>query len=289
MKLRTLDMARFVADGYLRFDGVVPEDINAAALAELPTMPLPAGFEPSALTPASGTPLRECYPPESGIARMLAVPEVAGAIESLVGPDPVFDHSAVHHNPAGSTGVQGLHADAVIDTADPTFDIQVFYFPHAVEADAGGTRFVPGSHLRRVHENSVSRYQHIDGEQRFIGPAGSVLIFHHGLWHAGQANPSADDRWMFKVRLNPTAPQVRRWDTSDYDTVCPPSNDHLFATMELADTVANRLRSLHPWCHSGEYRLEVIQRVHLWRYLSGDHSFDVDWYLTRLDRPGGET
>ena len=32
------------------------------------------------------------------------------------------------------------------------------------------------------------------------------------------------------------------------------------------------------------HRLETVQRAKLWRYLTGDPSFDVDWYLTRTER-----
>ncbi len=114
-----------------------------------------------------------------------------------------------------------------------------------------------------------------------------MLIFHHGLWHAGQENPSGTDRWMFKVRLNPTEPQVRRWDTSDYEDVTPPSSDHTWAVTVHGDTVSNELRRILPWSYIGESRLEQMERVRLWRYLSGDPAFDVDWYHTRIERRAG--
>ena len=67
------------------------------------------------------------------------------------------------------------------------------------------------------------------GEEQFSGPAGTVVVFHHGLWHAGQPNPSGTDRWMHKVRLNPTAPQVRLWNTADLDEFQNPPSDHAMA------------------------------------------------------------
>lgn len=281
--LTTLEVARFVADGYVRFDAVVPDDVNRAAIDDLRSFATTPPHEPSPLRPVSGTPLSQCYPPGSALRALVEVPEVAGAIHSLVGPEPVFDHAAVHHNRSGNRFDQGLHADAAIDSHDPTFDIQVFWFPHDVGPGEGGTRFVPGSHVRNVHESSVARYQHLLGEQRFVGPAGSVLIFHSGLWHAGQTNRSERDRWMYKLRLNPTVPQVRHWDTADYDEVTSGSWDHRFATTAPGPTVADELRRTHPWSFASEYRLELIQRVRLWRYLSGDPTFDVDWYHRRIE------
>ena len=40
----------------------------------------------------------------------------------------------------------------------------------------GGTRFLPGSHLRVVSEAAISRYQNIVGQQHVVCPAGTVLI-----------------------------------------------------------------------------------------------------------------
>lgn len=283
--LSTMDMARFVTDGYLRFDAVVPPDLNAAVMDELEPLKEFAPFEGDPFRPRSGTRLAECWPTDSALRQVYRLPAIAGAIRSLVGGDPIYDHQFCHHIRAGSTHAQDLHCDAAVDSFDPTFDIQLFYFPHAVPEGAGGTRFVPGSHLRVVHENSVARYQHVAGEQFYSGEAGTVLIFHHGLWHAGQANPSDRDRWMFKVRLNPSGSQVRQWDTSDYDDVVPGNWDHMFATLHTdGPTVASELRRAHPWTQGGQDRLDVIQRVRLWRYLADDHDFDVDWYTTRTER-----
>ncbi|MEM8921889.1 MAG: phytanoyl-CoA dioxygenase family protein [Actinomycetota bacterium] len=283
--LSTMDVARFVADGFLRFDSVVPTELNEAAMLELEHLRRFAPFEGDPLRPRSGTPLADCWPPGSAIRRIFDLPVVAGAIRSLVGTTPVYDHQFCHHIPAGSTRAQDLHCDAAVDSFDPTFDIQVFYFPHAVPVGAGGTRFVPGSHLRVVHENSVARYQHVVGERFYAGEPGTVLIFHHGLWHAGQANPSAHDRWMFKVRLNPDGSQARQWDTTDYDDVVFGNWDHMFATMEHGrPTVASELRRSHRWTAGGQDRLDIIERVHLWRYLADDPDFDVDWYHTRTER-----
>ncbi|MGI9600999.1 MAG: phytanoyl-CoA dioxygenase family protein, partial [Acidimicrobiales bacterium] len=206
--LTTRQMAQFVTDGYLRFDALVPDDINTRVLDEINRLKderwAPEGLKP----PDTGTPFSGCYPDPSAIGAYLRLPEVAGMVASLVGLDCTFDHDFTHHLEAGSTYLQPLHVDAVTDSADLAFDIQLFYFPHEVVPGEGGTRFVPGSHLRRVISAGLDRYQHIVGEQQYSGPAGTVLVFHHGMWHAGQPNAGSSDRWMHKVRLNPTRPQV---------------------------------------------------------------------------------
>ncbi len=297
-RLTTLEVARFVAEGFLRFDALVPDELNRRVVAELG--PLATVKVPQALgvppesdpleRPASGTPLSRCYPPPSALGEMLRLPAVQGIVESLVGPDPLYDHDFVHVLPAGSEYRQHLHVDAIVDSADPSFDVQLFYFPEEVAAGAGGTRFVPGSHLRRTRAEGVSRYQHLLGEQQYAGPAGTVMVFHHGLWHAGQPNPSQRTRWMYKIRLNPQVPQVRLWNTDDLDAQHNDPTDHTFATMRF-EGVGHALRQMQPWQQGHEARYELVQRVRLWRYLSGDDRYDVDYYLTRLEqraRSGGE-
>jgi hypothetical protein len=291
--LTTDQMASFVARGFLRLDAVVPDEINQQALAELPALyrswldefrGVAAGHvadRDGSELPRSGTPLHDAYAPESAFGRMVRVPAIAGAIASLVGSAPVVDHHFVHIKTAGDLNAQGLHCDAIID-AGLAFDIQLFWFPHDVAPREGGTRFIPGSHLRRVNMDDVARYHHLAGEQYFSGDAGTVVIFHQGLWHAGAPNHGSRDRVMGKLRLNPTEPQVRLWDTSDLATRNR-ADDHMFARMEPG-TVAAELRRSEPWYEPSVNRLETVQRATLWRYLTGDTGFDVDWYLTRTER-----
>ncbi len=40
---------------------------------------------------------------------------------------------------------------------------------------------------------------------------------------------------------------------------------------------------MQPWQKGHEARLELVQRARLWRYLTGDDAYDVDYYLTRLE------
>lgn len=291
--LTTDQMASFVSRGFLRLDGVVPSEINEQAMEELPLLFRSWLHEFRAVLderptddleaplPRSGTPLAEAYAPDSAFGRMVRVPTIAGAIASLVGHNPVVDHHFVHLKAAGDKTAQGLHCDAIIDTTR-AFDIQLFWFPHDVAPGAGGTRFVPGSHLRRVNMDDVARYQNLAGEQYFQGDAGTVVIFHQGLWHAGAPNRSETLRVMGKLRLNPTEPQVRLWNTDDLDARNA-NDDHVFALAETG-TVAARLRGSEPWYEPSVHRLELVQRSLLWRYLTGDDAFDVDWYLSRTER-----
>jgi hypothetical protein len=276
--LGSREMAEFVAKGFLRFDAVVPDEINRACLEELRSKataaktggraPLDAGNE-------VGLPLSRCFPEAPGIRSMLDLPVVRGVIASLAGPDPLYDHHAVHVRYPGEPA-QELHADAIIDTR-LRFDIQLMYFPHDVPADMGGTLLVPGSHLRRVNEHDIARYQNLLGQLNYFGPAGSVLVLHHGLWHCGRRNRRDAPRHMFKIRLNPAADQVCQWAAAD------------LTDEAVRRQVVDVLRAKEPWYEAATGRLELVNRIVLWRYLSGEADFDLDRWMGRLEnaaRPG---
>jgi hypothetical protein len=129
---------------------------------------------------------------------------------------------------------------------------------------------VPGSHQRRTNESDTGRYQNLLGQTRLVCPAGTVLFLHHGIWHGGRKNDSAIDRYMFKIRFNPTVRQVRLWNLEDlYD-----------------DQVARELDQSFPWYENATGRLEKYNRIKLWQALTGDDTFDPEYWVTRVsNRP----
>ncbi|MEU2910245.1 phytanoyl-CoA dioxygenase family protein [Streptomyces massasporeus] len=260
--LSSAEVARFTAHGFLRLDGVVPREMNEEALGVFT-----AGALPSV---PYGTPVPVAFPEGSFARRLLELPAVAGALESLVGPDPAVDHHFVHTRPPHEGSAQPLHADALIDVRADAFDVQLMYYPQEVTAAMGGTLVVPGSHLRRTNESDTGRYQNLRGQTRLTCAAGTVLLLHHGIWHGGRRNDSDTVRHMYKIRFNPTVPQVRLWDTRDAGS----------------PAVREELRRTFPWYEQATARLEIHNRIMLWRALSADPGFDIDHWATRItNRP----
>ena len=288
-RLTTVEMARFAARGYLEFPAVIPPQIGEAYIEEVRSRTLP--------NVDAGTPLSRAYPAESALHAFVTHPRIVGIIQSLVGPEPLVDHHFPHiaYSPATMArrganrpqDSQHWHQDSTIDTR-AAFDIQLMWYPHEVTAHMGGTRFLPGSHLRIVSEAAIGRYQNIVGQRHVVCPAGTVLVLHHGVWHGGGANRADRDRHMFKVRLNPTVRQERLWNTADmpgdmnrqrpifYETE-PRANDDLHAI----------LCEPQPWFEADTGRLEFVNRARFWRYLTGDDAFDADYWLSRLENQPG--
>lgn len=259
--LDSKQLAHFVAHGSLRMDAVVPAELNAVAIPALE-----AGIPVS----PPGTPIPEAFAEGSFARELVDLPVVAGAIHSLVGPYATVDHHAVHIRPPRNGAAQPLHADAIIDTRMDAFDVQLMYYPHAVTLDMGGTLSVPGTHLRQINESDIGRYQNLRGQSRLTCPAGTVVFLHHGIWHGGRRNDTDVTRFMFKIRFNPTVKQRLLWDTAD-----------------LADPQVPRiLGTLFPWQENASGRLDVYQRVRLWRALTGDDTFDLNrWHTNTGNRP----
>jgi hypothetical protein len=112
--------------------------------------------------------------------------------------------------------------------------------------------------------------------------AGTIIIVHHGIWHCGRQNKTNRKRYMFKVRLNPTVRQLRLWNTDDLDeTVSQPRP--IFAKETPNDDIQAILGQSEPWFEWGLGRLEIVNRIKFWRFLTGDHNFDVHYWLTRLE------
>jgi hypothetical protein len=259
-RLTTIEAAQLVADGYLRFDALVPDELNRAVLAELADERLRGcrynderiGFD-------------EYFASSPAYLQVMRLPRVQAAIRGLIGPAPAIDHCAVHTVGPRSSYAQFWHADATIDPRLEAFDIQIFYFPHDTPREAGGTLFLPGSHLRRVHESTIARYQNIRGQLPMVCPAGTIVIAHHGIWHCSQPNHTERTRYMVKLRLNPTVRQRGLFATDGVD-----GND-----------IGRILSTCQPWL-GAEHRLEILQRLRLWRSLTGS-AYDHALWLSRLE------
>lgn len=286
-------MATFASRGFVRLDAVVPKALNAQFLEELErTFDVSKAGEGSTMQAvAAGTTINQAFPPDQTLGQIMRLPCLKGAIESLVGPNSLLDHHFVHVLPPASkieaagrsANAQHLHQDSTIDVRK-AFDIQLFYYPQEITDDMGGTRYLPGSHLRIVNESAIARYQNVRGQQHVTCPAGTVFLMHHGIWHGGSINRSERTRYLYKLRLNPTVPQVRLWNTTDLNDD-DAAQRPIFFVRERQDqnSVQSILTRPEPWFENDTGRVEFINRIHFWRRLLGDQNFDANYWVSRLE------
>ena len=291
--LTTSQVAEFAAKGCLRFDGLIGSDLNQEFLDLFAEDIGSDDRYVNRVIPncKPGTYVSQAFPQDHPLSKILAQPVVAGTLKSLMGTNPIFDHHHVHMTFPNRSRVQTNHQDSTIDLRSKNFDIQMIYFPHEVNDKMGGTRYIPGTHLRTVHESQIARYQNIRGQIRVICPAGTIIFFHHGIWHGGGKNTSDVPRIMYKLRLQPSGSQSLQWDTSDLTEERIKSWQrpifHAFGKRE-EDDVPSKLMSHEPWFDNTS-RLEYMNRIRFWRTLLNDAEIDIDYWLTRVENEPAST
>ena len=291
--LTTSQVAEFAAKGCLRFDGLIGSDLNQEFLDLFAEDIGSDDRYANRVIPncKPGTYVSQAFPQDHPLSKILAQPVVAGTLKSLMGTDPIFDHHHVHMTFPNRSRVQTNHQDSTIDLRSKNFDIQMIYFPHEVNDKMGGTRYIPGTHLRTVHESQIARYQNIRGQIRVTCPAGTIIFFHHGIWHGGGKNTSDVPRIMYKLRLQPSGSQSLQWDTSDLTEERIKSWQrpifHAFGKRE-EDDVPSKLMSDEPWFDNTS-RLEYMNRIRFWRTLLNDAELDIDYWLTRVENEPAST
>ena len=291
--LTTSQVAEFAAKGCLRYDGLIGSDLNQEFLDLFAEDIGSDDRYVNRVIPncKPGTYVSQAFPQDHPLSKILAQPVVAGTLKSLMGTNPIFDHHHVHMTFPNRSRVQTNHQDSTIDLRSKNFDIQMIYFPHEVNDKMGGTRYIPGTHLRTVHESQIARYQNIRGQIRVTCPAGTIIFFHHGIWHGGGRNTSDVPRIMYKLRLQPSGSQSLQWDTSDLTEERIKSWQrpifHAFGKRE-EDDVPSKLMSHESWFDNTS-RLEYMNRIRFWRTLLNDAEIDIDYWLTRVENEPAST
>ena len=298
--LTTNQMAEFTAKGYLFLEGIIESEINNEFINNINKLNEDLSFniedhikkiKTKNIIPfvKPQTPLFSAYPKNTPLSKIFNNKFVAGAITSLVGSNCIIDHHFLHmvlpykNLKKKERFSQPYHQDSTIDPR-MTFDIQVFYFPTEITREMGGTRYIPGSQYRVISEFAISRYQNILGQKRVVCPEGTIGIFHQNLWHGGGINYSNQIRNMFKVRISATEKQELLF---CYDKINKPhnfrsifwNNDEEKQSYLLEDI----LTQPEPWFETDTCRLEYINRIKMWRYLTGDKNFDADYWMTRIE------
>lgn len=298
--LTTEQMAEFASSGCLFFDELINDEINKEFLSDIghasnDKLDVKKHFENIKATSSipripAGSALKNAYPKNSPLEKIFQNDIVNGIIKSLVGSDPVIDHQFLHltfptkffENTNVRQMSQQNHQDNTIDPRN-TFDIQFFYFPTEVTKEMGGTRYIPGTHLRIVNEFGIARCQNVKGQKHIVCKAGTIGIFHSGLWHGAGINFSDTLRYMFKVRLKATEKQELLWDPERKYKPLP--NRALYWTDESKEiTINDILMQPYPWQEADTHRLDKINKIKFWRYLTGNKNLDIDYWMTRIEK-----
>ena len=206
-------MARFVMDGFIEFDDLVPDELSEAVYADEMASVDESGPIPEVRWHITDN-AHGFYERSPAVRAVHNLPRVKGILQSLLGPGHVASHSALHCTGPRKDTAQMWHVDAGgrrqvrLPRVHPwSFDILTAYFAHDTPHEMGPTLVLPGSHMRTVLGPDAARYKNIAGQKRLSGKAGRIAFMHEALWHCAQTNETDQWRFMFKIRYNPRVPQ----------------------------------------------------------------------------------
>lgn len=183
MRLDDATVRRFLVDGYLVLKTSLPESFHQRLFEK---------FE--RIFAEEGNPGNNMIPRAPELMEVFHDPAVAGALESLFGPDwYLHPHRHPHRNPPRSEGQQ-MHKDSWMRLHPMARWGMLFYYPQPTPEERGPTGVQPGSHLyNRMPE-------HIP-ELPLTGEAGTVAIVHYDIWHRAMPNRTDQPRFMMKFLL----------------------------------------------------------------------------------------
>jgi hypothetical protein len=234
-------MAHFAADGFLIMNDIVPQALNEQVYQDQLNLPAEKqGFH--------------FWENSTAVRQAFDLPEVKGVIESMVGPNPRYNHSFLHLVKPGNLQTQCWHIDSGTKNPDPrNFDIQAFYFSHDTPLEMGPTLVLPGSHLRNTSYWDIARYKNILGQRHLAAKAGTIVFMHQDIWHCAQANQTNNTRYVFKIRLDPQVQQSNLFHTDGYDS----------------PEILQILKKPQPWSGRDASK-DAWQKMRFWRYLTGN-------------------
>lgn len=241
------EMTSFIINGYHIIEPELPADFNEQVLSTLLQMPENPGEHIVEALPA--------------MKDVLDDRAVSGALTSLLGQEYIREPGGhIHMNPP-HTRAQPWHQDERFGRSHQDRDVDhiqhvmLMYYPQDVTNDMGPTVLLPGSHRRVASPESMVTLVNLHGQFFSIVNAGSVLLTHADIWHAGTGNRSDRIRYMVKLQYSRTRENAE------------PSWSH---SSENLSEIRLRLDSEHPTPLSrNEYESDHALRVRTWNNIAG--------------------
>ena len=212
--LKDSEVLEFCKKGFHVFEGVVPEEINRKTIEFLE---VESGGPP----PSPGDP-NELLHENWFVKNVIVLPEVAGAVRSLLGKEFGLPIHMTNHRATPPSGSQFWHRDGGSQYGPELKYLQVFYFPQDVPRELGPTEVVPGSHflysIGQTRQNYMGHYGRIRGSHELVASAGTVVLTVYSIWHRRAASTATGVRHNLKYCYFRTTPPKRDWITeADFD------------------------------------------------------------------------
>tara|TARA_B100001750_G_scaffold240946_1_gene251531 strand:+ start:49 stop:957 length:909 start_codon:yes stop_codon:yes gene_type:complete len=210
--LNDKDILRFCRDGYLHFEGVVPDEINERTCEYLNgKIPVNPCYIPEGMSKEELVRIRNTSEPSSilledwFIENVLLNPVLSGALRSLLGRHVGLPVLASSHQVQCPEEHQDWHHDLDHIFGPEVNFVEVFYFPQDTPAEMGPTEVIPGSHIRETKKEK--------NEKGVLcsGPAGTIGLHSQSILHRRGESTATGLRHMLKYNYWRTIPPTRDW------------------------------------------------------------------------------
>ena len=196
--LNDLQVLDFCHNGYLMLEGVVPDEINKRTT--------------QFLEERTGERFGEIVDEDWFVDNVLANPQAAGAVRSLLGKDfSLTMPYMANHQAEGPGPAQGWHRDGGSVYSHELDSLQVFYYPQDTPLEMGPTEVVPGSHFLFALQGFMTHYSGIRDAVSTAAPAGSIFLTVYSIWHRRGVSKVSGTRNLLKYWYMRTAPPERDW------------------------------------------------------------------------------
>ncbi len=186
--LSDADVISFIIRGYLVLHPDLPSTFHAAVYDDITAV----------LAQPADNPGNAIYDLVPALRQVWTDPQVHGALISLLGTDYRMNaHRHCHVSPPGMRS-QSWHQDGVNKRHHQIRTVLGFYYPQEVTAELGPTVVLPGTHFRNAPTDQMATYANLRDQVLLTVPAGTVVLAHYDIWHAGTANEGTRTRYMCK-------------------------------------------------------------------------------------------
>jgi hypothetical protein len=239
------EVISFIIRGYMVVQPDLPPAFHAAVYDDIATLMAGRPDNP-------GNAILDLVP---ALGEVWSRPRIQGALISLLGADYRMNaHRHCHVSPPGMHS-QSWHQDGVNKRHHQIRTVLGFYYPQEVTAELGPTVVLPGTHFRNAPTDQMATYANLRDQVLLTVPAGTVVLAHYDIWHAGTRNEGTRTRYMCKFLFDrvsePTAPSWRH----DPDTV---GQELSRLTIEKACM-----------CSQSDHYKERLLRREMWAHLTG--------------------
>ncbi len=216
-------------DGHISFPGLLKEDARRELTASLEYIE-----SIDAQDMEGHEPRRFAAEFDGYLESLIGHPQMLDLARSILGDDVRFDHCVALNRPGGNGGSK-WHTHGYGEENPALGFIRIFFYVNGFEAEDGGLKVLPGSHLLRARIANVvtneeletdwlrDKYHPLTSEpfriEALSVPSGTVIAMWTFAAHGvTPRKPGSDTRWcVVYAYRNPGLPSQARWISEDYE------------------------------------------------------------------------